>query len=298
MGFLSRFKTSSTEVAPAAVAGMRVQAGARAASVAVAEPAFAPRATRSSNCLKDFLWHLNGIGRGTLLDLGPVWQSTVTFFGERGFKVFTEDILSGLNRFTREAETANLTLSMDEQRPSKSQLARKFLESTLQYGPRSFDAVLAWDLWDYMDDETSAGIRQAFVPAARWRRDPGNFSQQTSRTISQVPRSGRIHNGADPRSVARAIRQGFSKSRDDGTVWQVPLVEDISRPRSSERSAFCKVRLLLCDAGFHLKLPTAISDLISRDRFFACPCSITSFLVALRQFGYSQALKTRLLRSS
>jgi hypothetical protein len=154
MGFLSRFKTSSTEVAPAAVAGMRVQAGARAASVAVAEPAFAPRATRSSNCLKDFLWHLNGIGRGTLLDLGPVWQSTVTFFGERGFKVFTEDILSGLNRFTREAETANLTLSMDEQRPSKSQLARKFLESTLQYGPRSFDAVLAWDLWDYMDDET------------------------------------------------------------------------------------------------------------------------------------------------
>jgi hypothetical protein len=153
MGFLSRFKMSSVEAAPAAAASIRMHAPTRVASVTVAEPAFAPRATRSSNCLKDFLWHLNGIGRGTLLDLGPVWQSTVTFFGERGFKVYTEDILSGMNRFSREQETSNLALSLDDQRPSKAQLARKFLESTLQYGPRSFDAVLAWDLWDYMDDD-------------------------------------------------------------------------------------------------------------------------------------------------
>src|SRR5208337_4165101 len=49
--------------------------------------------TRVSNGLKEFLWNLDGLGRGTLLDLGPAWQTTITFFIERGFRVSSEDIL-------------------------------------------------------------------------------------------------------------------------------------------------------------------------------------------------------------
>jgi len=30
-----------------------------------------PESTRVSNGLKEFLWNLDGLGRGTLLDLGP-----------------------------------------------------------------------------------------------------------------------------------------------------------------------------------------------------------------------------------
>lgn len=152
MGFLNRFKVAQPQ-ALAASASTRTQTSSRTTSVAVAEPAFAPRATRTSNCLKDFLWHLGGIGRGTLLDLGPVYQNTVQFFGERGFKVYTEDILTGLGRFTREQEAAVLALKPEDERPTRAQAAQKFLESALEYGPRSFDAVLAWDLLDYMDDE-------------------------------------------------------------------------------------------------------------------------------------------------
>src|SRR5207245_6615716 len=55
-------------------------------------PAYA-LGVRLSNGLKEFLWHLNGIGNGSVLDLGPVWQTTVSFFVERGFKVYTEDLL-------------------------------------------------------------------------------------------------------------------------------------------------------------------------------------------------------------
>ena len=33
--------------------------------------------SRISNGLKEFLWQLQGIGKGSLLDVGPVWGSTV-----------------------------------------------------------------------------------------------------------------------------------------------------------------------------------------------------------------------------
>ena len=56
-------------------------------------------ATRVSNGLKEFLWNLDGLGRGTLLDLGAAWQTTLNFFIERNFRVSTEDILRGWKNF-------------------------------------------------------------------------------------------------------------------------------------------------------------------------------------------------------
>jgi hypothetical protein len=49
--------------------------------------------TRTSKGLQEFLWNLEGLGRGSLLDLGPVWQTTLSFFIERGFRVTAEDLL-------------------------------------------------------------------------------------------------------------------------------------------------------------------------------------------------------------
>src|SRR6202142_4329828 len=60
--------------------------------------------TRVSNGLKEFLWNLDGLGRGTLLDLGPAWQTTLSFFTERGFRVTSEDILRGWKEFLAEEE--------------------------------------------------------------------------------------------------------------------------------------------------------------------------------------------------
>src|SRR5438270_4216906 len=61
--------------------------------------------TRVSNGLKEFLWNLDGLGRGTLLDLGPAWQTTLSFFIERGFRVSSEDILREWKEFLVEEET-------------------------------------------------------------------------------------------------------------------------------------------------------------------------------------------------
>src|ERR1700741_3528104 len=110
-----------------------------------------PEVSRVSNGLKEFLWSLDGLGRGTLLDLGPAWQTTLSFFIERGFRVSSEDILRGWKAFLTEEETRLRddaggcgTLDM---RPSGR--ATRFLLENLQYARSSFDAVLLWDLLDY-----------------------------------------------------------------------------------------------------------------------------------------------------
>jgi cyclopropane fatty-acyl-phospholipid synthase-like methyltransferase len=119
----------------------------------MAQPVFSPRETRGSNSLKDFLWHLNGLGRGNLLDLGPVWQSTVSFFIERGFKVSTEDVLTGWKQFSQEEAERQRALPADAVRMTRAEQANVFLETSLQFAPGSFDAVLAWDVLDYLEDD-------------------------------------------------------------------------------------------------------------------------------------------------
>src|SRR6266849_42986 len=63
-----------------------------------------PESTRVSHGLKALLWTLDGLGRGSLLDLGPAWQTTLSFFIERGFRVSSEDILRGWKAFLMEEE--------------------------------------------------------------------------------------------------------------------------------------------------------------------------------------------------
>src|SRR5712691_4369631 len=61
-------------------------------------------ATRVSNGLKEFLWNLEGLGRGTLLDLGAAWQTTLSFFIERGFRVTSDDLLRAWTEFLAQEE--------------------------------------------------------------------------------------------------------------------------------------------------------------------------------------------------
>jgi hypothetical protein len=110
--------------------------------------------TRISNGLKEFLWNLDGLGRGTLLDLGPAWQTTLTFFIERGFRVTSDDILRDWSEFSA-AEEARIakeqaTPESYAQRTPEAR-AKRFIEENLQHAPSSFDALLLWDILDYLE---------------------------------------------------------------------------------------------------------------------------------------------------
>lgn len=108
--------------------------------------------TRVSNGLKDFLWNLDGLGRGNLLDLGPAWQTTLSFFIERGFRVTSEDILRGWVEFqAKEAAKLKEMTAEDYAKRTPEAVAKKFLDENLQYGPSSFDALLLWDILDYTE---------------------------------------------------------------------------------------------------------------------------------------------------
>jgi hypothetical protein len=103
--------------------------------------------------LKELLWNLDGLGRGTLLDLGPAWQTTLSFFIERGFRVSSDDILRSWKMFLdeeesrlRENDSARDTLDL-----TPRGRALRFLQGNLEYSKGSFDAILLWDLLDYLE---------------------------------------------------------------------------------------------------------------------------------------------------
>ena len=147
---------TSRDISRPAVSGGRARTPGGTAATAGAGSARAPdprESTRVSNGLKEFLWNLDGLGRGTLLDLGPAWQTTLSFFIERGFRVSSEDILRGWKAFLMEEEArlredAAARESLDMTANGR---AKRFLAENLQYPRASFDAVLLWDLLDYLE---------------------------------------------------------------------------------------------------------------------------------------------------
>ena len=126
--------------------------------------------TRVSNALKEFLWNLDGLGRGTLLDLGPAWQTTLSFFIERGFRVTSEDILRGWSDFLMQEEKKlkGPMTAEDYAERTPETLAKRFLNENLQYGPGTFDAMLLWDTLDYLEPklakETVAHLTEMVRP--------------------------------------------------------------------------------------------------------------------------------------
>jgi hypothetical protein len=177
MGFLNKLGIGvgagvSREAArPVSVNGKPHNGNGAAAAVGATRAPQMQESNRVSNGLKEFLWNLDGLGRGTMLDLGPAWQTTLSFFIERGFRVSSEDILRGWKEFLTEEEArmreATVSNSPDPDM-TPSGRAQRFLSGNLQYQKSSFDAVLLWDLLDYLEPavakQTVAWITELLRP--------------------------------------------------------------------------------------------------------------------------------------
>ncbi len=90
-----------------------------------------------TKALRKFLTCLTSRETPSLLDLGPVVGSNVSFFGEQlGCKIFVEDIFADLDRHARQGRLEELPAFLKKRFPQES---------------GTVDGILCWDLIDYLD---------------------------------------------------------------------------------------------------------------------------------------------------
>lgn len=95
----------------------------------------------STIVLDRFLTGLAGRPQPTLLDLGPVVGTNVTFFGEEvGCKIIVEDISKDIDRHVNEGTLEALPA---------------FFDTRLSQTAETIDGVLCWDIFDYLDKSSA-----------------------------------------------------------------------------------------------------------------------------------------------
>lgn len=91
----------------------------------------------STKALGKFVRALAGRDSPSLLDLGPVVGSNVAFFGEElGCRLQVEDLYVDFDRLATAGEIETLPT---------------LLGTRFQQPPESFDGILCWDVFDYLD---------------------------------------------------------------------------------------------------------------------------------------------------
>ena len=108
---------------------------------AAATTAAPARNTRTSLGVEQIVALLADAPHPSVLDLGCVWQATVSFFTQTGCKLYTEDVFEALHQ------------ARAESRPKAPPLAERFLPAVLKYPEENFRGILAWDLFDYLPEE-------------------------------------------------------------------------------------------------------------------------------------------------
>src|SRR5438105_12049050 len=120
---------------PIHLAGRARTPGAGSPAAGAARAPVQEESNRLSNGLKELLWNLDGLERGTLLDLGPAWQTTLSFFIERGFRVTSDDLLRSWKEFMieEEARLKNAVEGSDSVDVTTAGRATRFIEENLRY---------------------------------------------------------------------------------------------------------------------------------------------------------------------
>ena len=105
----------------------------------------APRTRRTCIGLGEFMRNLTSSGEQKMcvLDLGPTSPTNIALLTEMGVRVFNEDILS-------ESQDANYSVGQED--GSQQIDAAKFFAENLNYPAGQFDAILFWDIADYLPE--------------------------------------------------------------------------------------------------------------------------------------------------
>ncbi|MGC2743104.1 MAG: class I SAM-dependent methyltransferase [Candidatus Angelobacter sp.] len=105
----------------------------------------APRTRRTCIGLGEFMRSLSGSGeqKTCVLDLGPTSPTNIGLLTGMGVRVFNEDILQESQDESYCVKQEDGTLQFD---------ATKFFAENLDYAADQFDAILFWDVADYLPE--------------------------------------------------------------------------------------------------------------------------------------------------
>lgn len=101
------------------------------------------RPTRHSSGLAEFTKILTGKESLSILDLGPTSPQNISVLTGLGHRVFNEDVLL--------ASLDPAYVTQDEDGTKRIKVA-EFLAENLTHEPQKFDAVLCWDIPDYLHE--------------------------------------------------------------------------------------------------------------------------------------------------
>lgn len=118
--------------------------------------------TRSSHGVEFFFQHLRDARNLNILDLGTLSQETTAQLGELGHKLHFASLVTGYDE-------ARPTLAGQDGEVSR-RAADRFARQYLNFAPRSFHAVLAWDVLQQLDRQvmqsTIAHLGRIVLPNA------------------------------------------------------------------------------------------------------------------------------------
>lgn len=117
--------------------------GSEPSTSSAAQPRAQSRVTRRSSGLGELTRALAGREGLCVLDIGATSPDNIQHFTELGYKAYSEDVLLASKDRQYLVSDADGRQAVDE---------KQFLSDNLNYGPQTFDAVLCWDMADYMDE--------------------------------------------------------------------------------------------------------------------------------------------------
>jgi SAM-dependent methyltransferase len=101
------------------------------------------RIARRSSGLGEFMKRMQGEEGLSILDLGPTSPANIEYLTNLGHKVYNEDLLQG-------SIDPTLITQGEDGKPAIN--IQQFLAANLQYAAEKFDAVLCWDVPDYVHE--------------------------------------------------------------------------------------------------------------------------------------------------
>lgn len=101
------------------------------------------RIDRRSSGLKEFMRNISGQEALSVLDLGSTSATNISFLTNLGHALYTEDVLTS-------AWDPALQITGEDGKPTVD--VTKFLADNMKFQGRSFDAVLCWDVADYLPE--------------------------------------------------------------------------------------------------------------------------------------------------